>query len=66
MLIESSKTCLFCRRVTLSECNFVVPQEGVGQGCGGQVPGLLEDVTSSIKSKICFWPCSVDLDYDLL
>ena len=55
MLIESIKMCLFCRRVTLSDCNYVVPQEGVGQGGGGQVPGLLEDVT--FKSKICFWPC---------
>ena len=54
MLIESSKTCLFCRRVTFSECNYVGPQEGVGQGGGGQVPGLLEDVT--FKSKICFGP----------
>ena len=44
---------LFCRGVTLFEWNFVVPQGGVGQGGGGQVPGLLGDVTSSIKSKIC-------------
>ena len=58
--------CLFCRRVTLSEYNYVVPQEGVGQGGVGQVLGLLEDITSSIKSKIFFWPCSVDLDYDML
>ena len=56
VLIESSKTCLFCRRVALSECNNIVPQEDVSQGSGGQVPGLLEDVTS-LKSKICFWPC---------
>ena len=26
---------------------------GVSQGGGGQVPGLLGDITSSIKSKIC-------------
>ena len=55
MLIKSSKTCLFCRRVTLSECNDVVPQEGVGQGSGGQVPELLEDLF-----------ITVDLDYDMI
>ena len=53
MLIESVLIVIFCRGVTLSEWNFVVPQEGVGRGGGGQVQGLLEDVTSSIKSKIC-------------